>query len=73
VFLRHGLIGSSNHDSLGFPVIDENLYEVTEFCVRVKIADFDKGVDCNAKLTDLAITALSVVKLVNKNSVSQNN
>jgi hypothetical protein len=67
VFLRHGLIGSSNHDSLGFPVIEENLHKVTDFCVRINTTDFDKGVDCNAKLSDLAMTALALIKLFKQN------
>jgi hypothetical protein len=69
VFLRHGLIGLSNHDTMGFPVIEENLHEVTDFCVRINTTDFDKGVDCNAKLSDLAMTALALIKLINKNMV----
>jgi hypothetical protein len=67
VFLRHGLIGSSNHDSLGFPVIEENLHKVTDFCVGINTTDFDKGVDCNAKLSDLAMTALALIKLFKQN------
>lgn len=70
MFLRHGLIGSSNHPALGFASIDDNLTEVTEFCMQIKITDFDRGVDCNAKLLDLAMTALTLVKLVNANTVS---
>jgi hypothetical protein len=69
VFLRHGLIGSSNHDSLGFPVIEENLHKVTDFCVRINTTDFDKGVDCNAKLSDRAMTALALIKLFKQNMV----
>jgi len=69
VFLRHGLIGSTNHDTLGFPVIEENLQEVTDFCVRINTTDFDKGVDCNAKLSDLAMTALALIKLFKQNLV----
>lgn len=55
---------------MGFQVIEENIQEVTDFCVRINITDFDKGVDCNAKLSDLAMTALALIKLVNKNVVS---
>jgi hypothetical protein len=69
VFLRHGLIGISNNDTLGFPVIEENLHEVTDFCVRINTTDFDKGVDCNAKLSDLAMTALALIKLFKQNMV----
>jgi len=59
----------SNHDTLGFPVIEENLQEVTDFCVRINTTDFDKGVDCNAKLSDLAMTALTLIKLFKQNVV----
>jgi hypothetical protein len=69
VFLRHGLIGFSNHEIMGFQIIEENLHEVTDFCVRINITDFDKGVDCNAKLSDLAMTALALIKIFNKNMV----
>ena len=50
-------------------MIEENLHEVTDFCVRINTTDFDKGVDCNAKLSDLAMTALALIKLFKQNMV----
>jgi hypothetical protein len=38
--------------------------------MQIKIIDFDKAVDCNAKLLDLAMTAVTLIKMVNKNPVS---
>jgi hypothetical protein len=43
--------------------IGTNLAEATEFCTRLRLRDFDTGLDCNAKLFDMARTALSVIKV----------
>lgn len=61
IFYRHGMVGT------GKPVtterVSQNLNEATDFCTRLRVRDFDTGLDCNAKLFDMARTALSISKI----------
>lgn len=55
------MVGSGKPAKMEY--VGTNLAEVTEFCTRLRLRDFDTGLDCNAKLFDMARTALTVVKL----------
>jgi hypothetical protein len=62
ICFRHGLIKSGGPRELDYQVIRDNITDVTSFCTRIRTSDLNAGPDCPAKLFDMAMTAVEILK-----------
>ncbi len=62
ICFRHGLIKTGGPRELDYQLVREIIAQVTDFCTRIPTSDLDAGPDSPAKLFDMAMTAVELLK-----------